>query len=96
MPPPLTIPHHGVAGNLRHHDHRQQHNYNVINKTCADGSFPPQQISRYGINALPHDLNPQLSTRFAGDGRQSAASCASGGVGVTEGKHGEGLNSLVS
>ena len=81
MPPPLTIPHHGmIAANLRNQN-SQPHNSN--NNTNAVVSQQRNPI--HGFPVIVEDSNPHLSSRFSGSGRHSSSSFASGGVTVSDG-----------
>ena len=81
MPPPLTIPHHGmIIGNLRNQN-SQPHNSNIN----ASDVVSQQRNPIHGFPVMAEDPNPHLSSRFSGSGRQSSSSFASGGVAVSDG-----------
>ena len=81
MPPPLTIPYHGmIADNLRNQN-PQPHNSNNNTNTVVS----QQRNPIHGIPVMAEDLNPHLSSRFSGSGRQSSSSFASAGVSASDG-----------
>ena len=82
MPPPLTIPQHAAAaGNLRNLNQPPQDNSNV-NRIRQ---LPQQPNTSHALPVMNDGPNPHLSSRFAGSGRQSSSSMASGGVTVSDG-----------
>ena len=81
MPPPLTIPHHGmITGNLRNQN-SQPHNSNSNASTVVS----QQRNPIHGFPVMAEDTNPHLSSRFSGSGRQSSSSFATGSVSVSDG-----------
>ena len=82
MPPPMTIPqNNSMTGNIR--GQHARHEYNSHGNIISNAS--QQHNSANGVISHLDDHIPNLSSRFAGTGRQSSLSQASGGVTVSEG-----------
>ena len=78
----MTIPqNNSMTGNIR--GQHARHEYNSHGNIISNAS--QQHNSANGVTSHLDDHIPNLSSRFAGTGRQSSLSQASGGVTVSEG-----------
>ena len=78
----MTIPqNNSMTGNIR--GQHARHEYNSHGNIISNAS--QQHNSANGVISHLDDHIPNLSSRFAGTGRQSSLSQASGGVTVSEG-----------